>query len=55
MSLDEVFNEDPHVSKATALRCIREHGVEDELDNFFIELGDHDEYSSKAVLMWLGY
>jgi len=55
MSLDEVFNENPHVSKQAALRCIREHGCEDQLEEFFAILGDNDEYSSKEVLEFLGY
>lgn len=54
MSLDEVFNENPHISKASALRCLREHNCED-LDEFFQTLGDNDEYSSKEVLEFLGY
>lgn len=54
MSLDEVFTEDPQVSRSSAIRCIREHGISD-IDEFLAEMGDVPEYSSKSVLEWLGY
>lgn len=54
MSLDEVFTDNPPITRAQALRCLREHNCDD-LDQFFAELGNTDTYSSKEVLEFLGY
>jgi hypothetical protein len=53
MSLDEVFEENPTITKSQAVRCVREHSVD--INDFFSELGDLPEYSSRSVLEWLGY
>ena len=45
------------ISRDRALREIKTHGLdfEDNLKEFFEELGDKKLYSAQAVLDWLGY
>lgn len=41
------------VSKAEALAEIRNHSCS--IEEFLLELGDHQTYRGKDVLAWLGY
>jgi len=45
------------ISRDRALREIKSHGLDfdDNLKEFFEELGDKKLYSAQAVLDWLGY
>jgi len=45
------------ISRDRALREIKSHGLdfEDNLKEFFEELGDKNIYSAQDVLDWLGY
>lgn len=42
----------PH---AQAVRVIKEHGTFDEIDTFYSEYGDLDEYLEMDLRDWLGY
>lgn len=42
------------ISKARALRELRDHGVV-ETQDFFEDLGDRETYEASEVLVWLGY
>jgi len=41
------------VTKAEAVREIRLH--EQDLDDFFVAVGEKEEYLGSEVLIWLGY
>jgi len=53
MSLDEVFTENPPISRFLAIKTIRQHGSD--VQEFFEEMGEKPEYFSRDVLEWLGY
>ena len=46
--------EDVMISKARALKELDDHCCE-EIEQFFEDLGDHEEYVAQEVLEWLGY
>ena len=45
--------EDVMISKARALKELDDHCCE-EIEQFFEDLGDHEEYDAQEVLEWLG-
>jgi len=53
MTFDEVFEENPNISRTAALREVRKHNIEE--SEFLAEMGDKSYYSSRSVLEWLGY
>ena len=46
--------EDLTITKARALKELEDHCCED-IEQFFDDLGDHEEYDAQKVLAWLGY
>jgi hypothetical protein len=38
-----------------AIKEIKDHGLIDDLDMFYDELGKRDNYEAQQVLQWLGY
>ena len=42
------------ISRERTIAELRKHGVQD-FEEFFQDLGDKEEYSAQAVLVWLGY
>jgi len=46
--------EDLTITKDQALQELRDHNCED-LEEFFADLGDKQEYNAQSVLIWLGY
>ena len=42
------------ISKARALKELEDHCCED-IEQFFDDLGDLEEYDAQKVLTWLGY
>ena len=53
MSIDEVYLNDPTVSRAEALAEIESNGYSQE--EFFEDMGDKNNYSSLDVCQWMGY
>lgn len=53
MTLDEVFDEEPMISKVEAMREVRRHGLD--WADFIAEAGDKAEYNGREILEWLGY
>jgi hypothetical protein len=53
MTYDDAMDEETTVTRAQALREVRRHHGDEAA--FLVECGDHAEYSSRAVLLWLGY
>jgi hypothetical protein len=49
--------EDITISRNRALRELANHCItsEDEIMEFFEDMGDKDSYSAQSVLNWLGY
>ncbi|MCV5283582.1 phosphoenolpyruvate carboxylase, partial [Escherichia coli] len=48
--------EDLTISKQRALQELAKHGVvASDIDVFFSELGEREEYNAQEVLIWLGY
>ena len=44
------------ISRKRAMIELDRHGICDEdRDQFFADMGDHDEYDAQEVLCWLGY
>ena len=46
--------EETIITKARALKEFDDHCCED-IEQFFDDLGDHEEYDAQKVLAWLGY
>ncbi len=46
--------EDLTITKDRVLQELRDHNCED-LDEFFQDMGDREEYDAQDVLAWLGY
>lgn len=53
MTLDEVFTDEPLVSREQAMREVTRHGLD--WHEFTSECGDLDWYNGTEVLGWLGY
>lgn len=53
MTLEEVFENNPTISRKQAVKCVESHSCD--VDAFLYEMGDEVEYSSKSVLEYLGY
>jgi len=53
MTYDEALEENPIVSRAIAERECHSHGVD--IGEMVAELGDHQEYAARDLLIWLGY
>ena len=53
MSIEQVFDEEPTVSRAEARHEIARHGLD--WQDFTAECGDSVEYNGADVLGWLGY
>lgn len=53
MTYDEAMEENPTVSLAVAERECRTHSVD--IGEMLAELGDHQEYAARDLLIWLGY
>lgn len=53
MSLDEIFRDEPVVSRAEAIAEVNKHGLP--VSEFLSEMGDEEEYNGAEVLGWLGY
>lgn len=53
MDIEYIYEENPLVSRNEAMREVEKHGIS--IEEFFEELGDCVNYSSLAVLQWLGY
>lgn len=53
VTAEEVFEENPTISRKQAVKCVESHSCD--VDAFFYEMGDQNEYSSRSVLEWLGY
>lgn len=53
MSLEEALQEGIKVSRSEAIAEIEDHGLP--IEDFFAEVGDKPEYSTREVLNWLGY
>jgi hypothetical protein len=47
--------EDITISSSRAIKEVADHGLIDELDTFFDDLGVKDQYLAQDVLRWLGY
>lgn len=48
--------EDLTISKQRVLQELAKHGVvASDIDVFFSELGEREEYNAQEVLIWLGY
>ena len=48
--------EDLTITKQRALQELAKHGVEaSDINVFFYELGEKEEYNAQDVLRWLGY
>jgi len=52
-SYQEVADENPTISRCEAVRELEKHAAE--LEEFFAECGDKQEYKALDVLHWLGY
>ena len=52
-SSQEVFDDEPEVTRAEAMHEIRIHNQE--WSEFVRDHGDHDTYNGAVVLGWLGY
>ncbi len=46
--------EDLTITRERALLELARHGCED-IEQFFDDLGDREEYNAQSVLIWLGY
>jgi len=46
--------EDIIITRSRALLELARHGCED-IEEFFEDLGDKEEYNAQEVLIWLGY
>lgn len=46
--------EDIIITRSRALRELKLHNCED-IEEFFDDLGDKEEYDAQEVLIWLGY
>lgn len=53
MSLEEVFSENPAVTRKEAISEYRQHGLDEA--ELVDDLGDKEEYSGADVLLALGY
>ncbi|WP_164359443.1 MULTISPECIES: hypothetical protein [Pseudomonas syringae group] len=53
MTLDEAMDEKRMVTREDAERECRKHTQDP--SEMFVELGDHPEYKTRDVLVWLGY
>lgn len=53
MSLDEIVEQNPTISRAEAIKELESHCAD--MQEFFDECGDKKEYKALAVLEWLGY
>ena len=53
MTYDEALEENPTISRASAMREVELHCVS--FEELMVELGDHPEYQARDVLGWLGY
>lgn len=53
MNIEQVFEEEPEVSRSEARHEIARHGMN--WDDFTAECGDSDRYNGADVLGWLGY
>lgn len=53
MTYNEATQKDTLVSALEAKKEIENHGLQ--FDDFIVEYGEHEEYYSKDVLIWLGY
>lgn len=42
------------ITKVRALLELHDHGIIDP-DEFFDDMGEHDNYNAQEVLIWLGY
>jgi hypothetical protein len=47
--------EDIVITHSRAIKEIKNHGLIDDLDMFYDELGKKDNYEAQQVLQWLGY
>ncbi|WAH62207.1 hypothetical protein LZ023_40735 (plasmid) [Pseudomonas silvicola] len=53
MTYDEALEENPVVSRAFAQReCLR-HSAD--FEEFVRDVGDHQQYQARTLLIWLGY
>lgn len=46
--------EDIQLSQSEAFNVLAQHGCQ-EIDQFFQDMGDKEEYDAQKVLEWLGY
>lgn len=46
--------EDIKLSQSEAFNVLAQHGCQ-EIDQFFQDMGDKEEYDAQKVLAWLGY
>lgn len=53
MTAEEVFEENPIISRKQAVKCVESHSCD--VDAFLYEMGDQLTYSSKELLEYLGY
>lgn len=53
MTLEEVFEDNPTISRKQAVKCVESHSCD--VDAFLYEMGDQLTYSSKELLEYLGY
>lgn len=53
MTHDEAMHDGEHVSRAAAIREVTRHGCV--VADFLHDLGEREQYSTRAVLEWLGY
>ena len=43
------------ISKQRAIKEIKDHDALNEIDDFYLNYGDKEEYNAQDVLIWLGY
>lgn len=53
MTAEEVFEENPTISRKQAVKCVESHSCD--VDAFLYEMGDQPTYESRSVLEYLGY
>ncbi len=46
--------EDLTITRERALQELKDHSCRD-IEQFFEDLGDYQEYNAQSVLIWLGY
>lgn len=53
MTFDQIYDEEPTVTRGQARHEIARHGLN--WSDFTAECGDSDQYNGADVLNWLGY